>query len=112
VNHSITYKQFIGSKGVAFEGLLSFGDPVALGLLIAQHKPTLTRALTGYYGGGAFVGFSKSSAFGLQGVLGLDLKVPGIPFNISLDWKPELILTRPATFEPAAIGASFRFVFR
>jgi len=111
VNHSISLKHFIGNA-VALEGLLSFGDPVALGLLVEKHKPVQVGGMMWYYGGGAYVGFGKEKTFGLQGVLGLDYKFPTAPINLSLDWKPELNIASEVAFEPAAVGLSMRFTFR
>ena len=111
VNHSISLKHFLGNA-VALEGLLSFGDPVALGFLIEKHKPVQVAGMMWFYGGGAYVGFGKQKNFGLHGVLGLDYKFPTAPINVSLDWKPELNLANEVAFEPAAIGLSMRFTFR
>jgi hypothetical protein len=48
----------------------------------------------------------------LQGIVGLDYKLATIPFNLSIDWKPELTLTREFSFEPAALGLSARFTLK
>lgn len=110
VNNSITLKYFF-SNSVAVEGLLSFGDPVALGLLLEKHKPTGLGGLTWFYGAGAYIGFASPRNFGAQGVLGLDYKLPSIPLNLSVDWKPELNIVKETAFEPSAVGASIRFTF-
>jgi hypothetical protein len=109
VNQSISFKYFFNQK-TAGEALFSFGDPLALGLLLEQHKP-LAANLNYYYGGGAYGSFNGKSG-GLQGVLGLDYKIPSIPFNLSLDWKPELNLFKDFSFEPAAVGLSARFTLK
>lgn len=113
VNNSVTYKRYF-SQTVAVEGLLSFGDPVALGLLLEKYKPlssTSTSGLSWFYGAGAYVGFSGGRNLGAQGVVGLDFLFPSLPINLSLDWKPELNFTKQFSFEPAAVGFSARFVF-
>ena len=110
INHSISFKYFFGRK-TAVETLLSLTDPIALGVLIEQHQPLKTAGFTWFYGGGAFVGFDSPTPFGLQGVLGLDYKFPTAPFNLSLDWKPEINLGPEFSFEPAAIAVSARFTF-
>jgi hypothetical protein len=120
-NNSISIKQFISEK-MAIEGLFTFGDPLALGVLVELHKPLTPAGLTYFYGAGGYIGFvkkvnvntSKSSTdpnFGAQGVIGLDYKFNNIPLNISLDWKPELNIVSDINFEPAAIGFSARFTF-
>ena len=111
VNHSITVKQFF-SESIALEGLLSFGDPVAIGLLIEKHKPIDINALNYFYGGGAYFAFAGDRTAGLQGVLGIDYRIPNVPFNLSIDWKPELNIAKKLSFEPAAVALSARFVFR
>ncbi len=121
VNNSISIKQFISDK-TAIEGLFSFGDPLALGVLLEFHKPLTPAGMTWYYGAGGYLSFIKTynptkqknetdPNFGAQGVLGLDYKFSNIPLNISLDWKPELNIVSDINFEPAAIGFSARFTF-
>jgi hypothetical protein len=120
-NNSISIKQFISDK-MAIEGLLTFGDPLALGALVELQKPLSPAGLSYFYGAGGYVSFvkkvnvsgSKTSTdpnFGVQGVAGLDYKFNNIPLNISLDWKPELNIVSDINFEPAAIGFSARFTF-
>jgi hypothetical protein len=111
VNHSITLKQFI-SESFAAEGLLSFGDPVALGVLLESYKPIGSKSFRWFWGAGAYAAFSGNRKVGAQGALGLDLKFPSVPFNLSVDWKPELNFSEIFSFEPAAVGLSARFVFR
>lgn len=111
VNHSITAKQFF-TPNLAVEGLLSFGDPVAFGVLLEKHNPIGTQSFTWFWGAGPYFGFSGNRKLGAHGVLGLDLKIPSVPFNVSVDWKPELNFSEIFSFEPAAVGLSARFVFR
>ena len=109
VNNAITVKHFF-TGNMAIEGLLSFGDPIAIGALIELHKPIGGSAgLRWLYGGGAYFGFGSPNNFGAQGILGLDYKFASIPLNLSLDWKPELNFVRDFGFEPAAVGFSARF---
>ncbi len=110
INNSISFKYFLGQK-VAAEALLSFGNPVGLGLLLEKHNELGVSALKWFYGAGPFFGFGGQRNVGAQGVLGLDYKIPTIPFNLSIDWKPELSLAKEFSFEPAAIGLSARFTF-
>ena len=121
VNNSVSIKHFINEQ-TAIEGLLSFGDPLALGGLIEVHKPVGASGVKWFYGGGGYVGFLKTYNpnkdrnetdvhFGAQGVLGLDYKFANIPLNLSLDWKPELNLVSDINFEPAAVGFTARFTF-
>jgi hypothetical protein len=111
VNNSVSLKYFFTEK-TAVEGLITFNDPFALGLLVEQHKPLTTQNFTYYFGGGVYAGFSGSRRAGLQGVVGLDYKIPTIPLNFSIDWKPELTVTKEFSFEPQALGVTARFTFK
>jgi hypothetical protein len=111
VNNSVSLKYFFTDK-TAVEGLITFNDPFALGLLIEQHKPLTTEHFTYFYGGGIYAGFSGPRRGGLQGIIGLDYKIPVIPLDFSIDWKPELTVTKEFSFEPQALGVSARFTFK
>lgn len=110
INHSITYKHFF-KPDLAVEGLFSFSDPAALGILIEKHKPFGSNGLTWFWGAGAYAGFGGGRNFGAQGAIGLDLLFPSLPVDLSIDWKPELNFTKIFSFEPSAVGFSARFVF-
>jgi hypothetical protein len=121
INNSVSVKQFISDK-TAIEGLLSFDDPLAFGLLVEFHKPLSAAGMQYFYGAGGYLGFVKTynpnhlrneneANFGAQGIVGLDYKFNNIPLNISLDWKPELNIVPDINFEPAAIGFTARFTF-
>jgi hypothetical protein len=45
-------------------------------------------------------------------VIGIDYKLPIIPFNLSLDYKPEVVLTNETRFKFAVIGFSARYTFK
>ena len=111
INNSISLKYFFNEKTAA-EGLISFGDDFALGLLIEEHKPLLNNRFNYFYGGGFYGAFSGTRRAGLQGVIGLDYKIPMIPLNFSIDWKPELTFANEFSFEPQALGLSARFTFK
>ncbi|MEI6945840.1 hypothetical protein V9K67_01485 [Paraflavisolibacter sp. H34] len=109
INNALSFKHFF-TGSTALEGLLSF-DPLAIGLLVEKHNAIGPTGLDWFIGGGAYVGFSQRKNLGAQGVLGLDYKIPSLPLNFSLDWKPELNLLKDTFFEPAAVGVSARFAF-
>lgn len=111
VNTSISFKYFF-NESTAGEALFCVTDPFALGLLVEQHKPLVTKHFNYFYGGGVYAGFGGPRRAGLHGIIGLDYKVPVIPFNLSIDWKPELNLTKEFSFEPAALAVSARFTFK
>lgn len=111
VNNSVSLKYFFTEK-TAVEGLITFNDPFALGILVEQHKPLVTNNFKYFYGGGFYGAFTGTRRAGLQGVIGLDYKVPMIPLNFSIDWKPELTFTKEFSFEPQTLGLSARFTFK
>lgn len=111
INNSVSLKHFLNDR-TALDVLFTFSDPVAIGALVAIHKPiSETEGLKWYYGGGPYVSFGSKTNFGAQGVLGLDYKFSNIPLNLSLDWKPELNIVSDINFEPSAIGFTVRFTF-
>ena len=110
VNNSVSFKYFT-SETVALEALLTFSDPVAIGLLIEKHRPFSAQGLQWFYGAGGYVGFGGNTNVGGMGIIGLDYKFTNVPLNLSLDWKPELNIISDINFEPAAIGFSARFTF-
>jgi len=110
LNTSVSLKYFFSDK-IAVEGLIGVSDPFALGLLVEQHKPFVS-GIKYFYGGGLYGAFSGDRRFGLQGIIGLDYKIPSLPINFSLDWKPELTVTKEFSFESRALGATVRFTIR
>lgn len=111
VKSGISYKHFFGNNAV--EGILSFGDGMAICGLYEVHKPfTTTENLQWFYGAGAYLGINNSeNNFGGAGIIGLDYKFSNIPLNLSLDWKPELNIVSKVGFEASGIGFSARFTF-
>jgi hypothetical protein len=111
VKSGITYKRFLSKN--AIEGILSFGDGVAICGLYEIHKPiTTVENLQWLWGFGGYVGFNNgSSSVGAAGIIGLDYKFKNIPLNITVDWKPELNIIEFVGFEASGVGFSARFTF-
>lgn len=105
----VTYKHYLNDKA-AVEAIFSFKDPVGIGAMYQVHKPwNVITNLNWYYGGGAFVTFSKPSmGAGGMGVIGVDYKFDNLPLNIALDWKPEIALAPKATLNFNTFGLSLR----
>ena len=59
VNNAVSIKHFINER-TAIEGLLSFGDPLAIGALVEFHKPLAAEGLTYFYGAGGYLAFLKT----------------------------------------------------
>jgi hypothetical protein len=77
-----------------------------------------------YAGPGAHIGFWNNAwarrydnrkagiALGIDGVLGLDYKISGIPINLSIDWQPSFNIISYTTFEPGWGGLGIRYTIK
>ncbi len=91
----VTLKTFVRSNA-AFEAIGYFWDRGTRITALYEYHHNLSEngSLKWYIGPGAHVGFYKPAFYnggtsvGIDGVLGLDYKFPGIPINVSLDWQP------------------------
>lgn len=111
VKSGITYKHFFNKAAV--EGILSFGDGVAICGLYEIHKPiNAVENLQWLVGFGGYLGINNSTNnVGAAGIIGLDYKFTNVPLNLTLDWKPELNIVSKVGFEASGIGFSARFTF-
>lgn len=110
VGSGVSLKYFFNANS-AVEALVGF-NPTSFGGLYEYHLPLGAPGLQWYFGGGAFGSFHETDKFGALGVVGLDYTFAKAPVNLSIDWKPELILSKELGFEPAAVGLSVRFVMK
>lgn len=62
--------------------------------------------------GGIDLGDDNLLNLGLDMILGLEYTLTGLPFNISLDWKPAINLIGNYGLSAEQFALSFRFVFR
>ncbi len=105
----LTIKHFFANYS-AIEGIIGFHpNAFSLTALYEKHQGFSTPGLHWYYGGGGHVAFESGRfysynegrkwrryygdgevALGVDGVLGLEYKIPPIPFAISFDVKPFL----------------------
>lgn len=106
----LTVKQFVGSE-TAFEGILgAWRYGISATLLYEKYRSTTVSNLNWYYGGGGHVAFENryydryyyyngryyvadyyangGMGLGIDGVLGLEYKIPNAPIAFSLDLKP------------------------
>ena len=92
----ITLKHFLTNK-VALEGIGYFynhGTRIT-GLYEIHFDIAKAGNLRWYVGPGAHIGFYNSNnggatSIGVDGVIGLDFKIPSAPINLSLDWQPSI----------------------
>ncbi len=122
VGFAVTYKQFL-QDDQNIEGVVTFRDHsfVATGLYEFNWIIPGIDGLCWFAGAGAHIGFrdknySKSSnnskaGLGIDGVIGLDYKVAGLPLNISLDWQPAVDLIGSSGNGAAYGGIGVRYTF-
>jgi hypothetical protein len=110
---AVSYKQFI-KENTSIEGIFAFRDPVSIGALYQIHKDiNSVQNLSWYYGGGAYVAFSKPDiGIGILGNIGLDYKFEGVPINLSLDFKPEFAIAPKAGIDFNTFGFAIRYTFK
>jgi hypothetical protein len=126
--NGISLKYFM-EQDVALEGILGFRENgvVITGLYELHQEAFGVPELKFYYGAGAHIGaigsgiyrryngydetFNKSQILlGVDGVLGLEYNVPGIPVAISLDLNPRAELIAGPFFDLApALGLKYTF---
>lgn len=121
---AITVKHFI-KPSVALEGLgyISSDGFRLTGLYELHNNLGNVEGLTWYIGGGAHVGVWSDSwktryptrndgvAVGVDGVIGIDYKIPGAPLNLSFDWQPSFNLVGYNYFEGGWGGVGIRYTF-
>jgi hypothetical protein len=126
----LTVKHFFNT-GNAIEGIIGFW-PSALSVtgLYEHNVPAGPDGLYWYYGGGAHLAFQTGRiyyvnegmryyrytddalGFGIDGVLGIEYKVPPIPFAFSLDIKPFIeVNTRGRAFVALDPGLGIKVAF-
>lgn len=119
----VTFKTFLNNQD-ALDFILNFQSRnnysyFRLTGLYEVHKPFPNAGgLRYYYGAGATLGSRKHRDHdesdllaSIDGVLGLDYKFDGAPINVSLDWKPALVVTPYTEFDARGLGLSLRFTF-
>ena len=114
----VTLKTFMRSN-LAFEAIGYFWERGSriTGLFEYHYDLTPSGRLKWYIGPGAHVGFYKADFFdggtsvGIDGVIGLDYKFPGIPVNVSLDWQPSYEFGNYAGFSGNWGGIGLRLAF-
>jgi len=100
----ITYKKFI-SDNTAVEGILHtrWQGWQLVGLLEHHNEISWMENLYWFYGYGAHIGFYDAkythwdtegtyTVIGVDGIIGIEYDIPGVPIAIGLDWKPYINL--------------------
>ncbi|MBE0674605.1 MAG: hypothetical protein IH591_08090 [Bacteroidales bacterium] len=123
-SNGLTIKHFVGNS-TAFEGILATrwkGFEIT-GLVEFHARAFRADRLNWYAGFGGHIGFWNGdnvnwgtpgvdySVVGLDGILGLEYNFREVPFNISIDWKPEFNLWGYSGFWGDGGALSVRYIF-
>jgi hypothetical protein len=119
----VSLKSFI-KPGRALEGIGYFySDGFRItGLYELHYDIEGVDGLKWYIGPGAHIAFwnntwenkypgNSSTGIGIDGVLGLDYKINGLPINISADWQPSFNFVGYNYFEGGWGGLGIRYTF-
>ncbi|MCL6523136.1 MAG: hypothetical protein K6T34_00615 [Thermoflavifilum sp.] len=107
----ISAKHFFTPHDAGEANLLFFpGDLTGLNVLYAYHGYfSGASGLTWYLGMGPQLFFDQQETdFGVRPMLGIDLKIPAAPLNMSFDWRPYIQFTHGT----GSIAGRFQFAFR
>ncbi|RYZ22206.1 MAG: hypothetical protein EOO16_10105 [Chitinophagaceae bacterium] len=119
----VTIKHFLGRRTAA-EAIGYSHDGFRFTVLIEYYIPIgKAPGLNAYIGPGMHLGFhdenwedkhpgmKNKTAIGVDGVVGLDYKLKGVPLNLSLDWQPSYNLAGENYFESGWGGVAIRYAF-
>ena len=123
-SNGITYKTFI-NRNAAIEAIGTFRyQGIGLtGLYEVHGRAFKSRDFNWFIGGGGhvyvwgeknrpkFLDREQRMVLGLDGILGLEAKVRGIPLAISLDWKPTINIINYSGFWGDEIALSLRYTW-
>jgi len=121
---AVTLKHFFKpNRAVEALGYLS-PDTYRITALYEQHYDiTSVAGLKWYVGGGGHIGIwsdawrskyparNDGMAIGVDGVIGLDYKIPAVPLNLSFDWQPSFNIIGYNYFEGGWGGLAIRYTF-
>jgi hypothetical protein len=123
----LTVKTFLSDRA-AFEGLLStrWRGFLLTGLYELHQDVFGSTAFNFYYGLGGHIGWWDTdkydhpwwddddvhTAFGIDGIIGLEYTFEEIPFNISVDWKPMFTITKGSGFTGDGAGFAVRYTIK
>jgi hypothetical protein len=123
----LSVKHFISDEE-AIEGIISsrWHGTIFQGLYEVHQDVFSNSNFNFYYGAGAHFGYwdldgtrhpwydvdGVYSAFGIDGIIGLEYSFDEIPFSLSLDWKPMFNIIDHTRFWMDDIGLTLRFSIR
>ncbi len=108
----LTLQQKIQEQAT-IEGIITIGSDEYSGTALYEwHRPMLGKRFNYYIGGGGHVGNVKNKgAFaGVDGIVGIEYKINGLPFLLSADVKPAVHFNHPDDWVGLSSGISVRYV--
>ena len=57
-------------------------------------------------------GHPDHTYFAPSAMIGLDWKIPNVPLDVSIDWRPRFYMGEDSFSRPGRFGAGFRFTFK
>ncbi len=115
----ISFKTFlVPNKAVEVIGFFYHNGSRITGLYEIHKNIEGARGLKWYAGPGAHIGFYNYKGYygdkavaGVDGVLGLDLKINKAPLNLSVDWQPSFEFADNRGFSGSWGGVGIRYTF-
>ena len=115
VDYGLTVKKYMGANSLDFMGHVhNHGFQVA-GLYEWNHD--LGYNFTLYYGVGASLGAwdnkhdDMSFGLGIDGIIGVEWMIPGVPLSLALDWKPSIEVMPDVNFYIKGFAFSVKYLF-
>jgi hypothetical protein len=120
---AISVKHFVNKNAVEGLGYISSDGFRLTGLYEVHNDISGVEGLKWYIGGGGHIGVWSEAwrnkypsradglAIGVDGVLGIDYKINGVPLNLSFDWQPSFNLIGYNYFEGGWGGLGIRYTF-
>ncbi len=115
VSSGITAKYFVSGVD-AVEGMLSFTHGVNVYALYERHVPVIENGFAFYYGAGANIGSWEKHdrskfTMGIDGVIGLEYKIPAVPLSLAVDYRPCINFIGHTGFKWYDFGFAARVAF-
>ena len=107
----LTAKKNNGSNALEF-GLSFGGGYINVDGVFLLQQPVINEDFHLYYGGGAYVNLiSNYVGVGVEGVVGLEYKIPNVPLAVSLDYRPAFNIVGYTGFNFNNVGLGVKYCF-
>lgn len=99
----------------SFEGMVDFAKGFNIIALYERNLPVIGEGFRFYYGFGANIGswhkYRDEFTLGIDGIVGLEYKIPSVPLAFSVDYKPFLNLVGHTKFHADDFGLTVKVAF-